>query len=338
MTQISKRPSSETIADVSEEEPQIPKPPDDQSAQAEQTEEETQAQDNQPPSIYDRLGGMEAIAAAVDILYDRVFADPELVSFFVNANMKTLRKRQTQFLAQVLGGPKGYKGRNMPRAHRQLAIEQKHFARFAEHLIATLESLAVPSSLIAEVLAIVASLTTEIVNTQSPSAEKTSEEDEASNVQSSIQSNPKQLSEKQLDSKRIQKEKKIMKAVPTPRNEIAQSQFSKTEIMHSALNNLQTNIFVTDSEFNIVYANEKAIETFQSIGDAVEEAFDVSVDQLVGESILNFHQDKKKISRILRRPVALPYETEFAFNGTVLNANFNSMFDADGALACFQQL
>ena len=128
MTQISKRPSSETAADVSEEEPQIPKPPDDQSAQAEQTEEETQAQDNQPPSIYDRLGGMEAITAAVDILYDRVFADPELVSFFVNANMKTLRKRQTQFLAQVLGGPKGYKGRNMPRAHRQLAIEQKQLA------------------------------------------------------------------------------------------------------------------------------------------------------------------------------------------------------------------
>jgi hemoglobin len=65
------------------------------------------------PSLYDRLGGKAAVAAAVDRFYERLLADPDLRLFFAQANLSRLRKRQGQFFAQALGGPAGYKGPGM---------------------------------------------------------------------------------------------------------------------------------------------------------------------------------------------------------------------------------
>ena len=56
------------------------------------------------PSLYERLGGKTAIAAAVEEFYVRVLADPELRPFFAKTNMKWLKTRQAQFLTQALGG------------------------------------------------------------------------------------------------------------------------------------------------------------------------------------------------------------------------------------------
>jgi methyl-accepting chemotaxis protein len=120
------------------------------------------------PSLYERLGGKTAITAAVEEFYRRVLADPELRPFFAKTNMKWLKTRQVQFLTQALGGPALYRGQDMKAAHAHLAIEAHHFERVAGHLVNTLQMLGAPQPLIDEVVAGVAPLAADIVNTPSP--------------------------------------------------------------------------------------------------------------------------------------------------------------------------
>ena len=124
-------------------------------------------------SIYDRLGGAEAIKATVEKFYQRVLDDPQLQPFFANADMDSLKAQQVRFFTQALGGPAEYKGRSMKEAHAPLAIEQRHFDLVAGHLMAALVSLSVPKLLMDEVVAVVAPLASEIVSAASePSADR----------------------------------------------------------------------------------------------------------------------------------------------------------------------
>ncbi len=118
-------------------------------------------------SIYDRLGGAEAIKATVEKFYQRVLDDPQLQPFFANADMDSLKAQQVRFFTQALGGPAEYKGRSMKEAHAPLAIEQRHFDLVAGHLMAALVSLSVPKLLMDEVVAVVAPLASEIVSAAS---------------------------------------------------------------------------------------------------------------------------------------------------------------------------
>ena len=72
------------------------------------------------------------------------------------------------FLAHALGGPAVYKGPPMKPAHAHMAIEEQHFLRVAEHLVETLKSLNVPTSLIDQVIELVGTLASDIVNTTAP--------------------------------------------------------------------------------------------------------------------------------------------------------------------------
>jgi two-component system chemotaxis sensor kinase CheA len=122
-----------------------------------------------PASIFDRLGGKDPITAAVDLFYKKVLADPSLNSFFANTSMDWLKKQQILFMAQAFGGPAEYKGQGMKEAHSAMAITAKHFDQVATHLVTTLEELKVPKDLIDEMLAVVAPLASEIVNTAASS-------------------------------------------------------------------------------------------------------------------------------------------------------------------------
>ena len=120
------------------------------------------------PTIYEMIGGAAAVTAAVDAFYGRVLADPLLKGFFANTDMKLQKERQMQFLTAALGGPALYKGPDMKKAHAHLAIEQKHFDAVAGHLVATLKSLGVAEALINQIVAAVAPLAQQIVNTKTP--------------------------------------------------------------------------------------------------------------------------------------------------------------------------
>jgi len=118
-------------------------------------------------TVFERLGGVPAIKAAVDAFYERVLADPDLKPFFVGVNLRWLKGRQNAFFIQALGGPQVYKGKDMASAHAGLPITKEHFGQVAGHLVAALASVGVPRPLIDEVVAVVAPLAAQVVNTPS---------------------------------------------------------------------------------------------------------------------------------------------------------------------------
>ena len=85
-------------------------------------------------TLYERLGGEEAVAAVVEEFYERVLEDDRLVHFFEEADMQKQRAHQTQFLSAVAGGPVEYTGEDMASAHEGLGIQQEHFNAIAQRL------------------------------------------------------------------------------------------------------------------------------------------------------------------------------------------------------------
>jgi len=110
------------------------------------------------PTLYERLGGTGSLDVAVERFYDRLLADPELAHFFASVDMRRQRAHQKAFLSMALGGPRGYRGRNLAEAHAHLDINDHHVDLVAGHLVAVLVELGVPGELIDEVVAAVDSL------------------------------------------------------------------------------------------------------------------------------------------------------------------------------------
>ena len=85
-------------------------------------------------SLYQEIGGGEAVEAVVDEFYDRVLADDRLVEFFEDQDMTELRAHQVQFISAVTGGPVEYSGQDMREAHDHLDISEAEFDAVASHL------------------------------------------------------------------------------------------------------------------------------------------------------------------------------------------------------------
>ena len=102
-------------------------------------------------SLYERLGREQGIRTAVDDFYRRVLGDPELTAYFDGVDMGRLRGHQAKLLVQVTGGPVGYDGRDLARAHGDLGITRQDFDRVVGHLASTLTDLGVAQEDVAEV-------------------------------------------------------------------------------------------------------------------------------------------------------------------------------------------
>ena len=64
-------------------------------------------------SLYERLGGYDALAAAVDDLIPRLHGDPEIGAYWKGQNTQTKRRSRQlllDFLVAALGGPAVYYG------------------------------------------------------------------------------------------------------------------------------------------------------------------------------------------------------------------------------------
>ena len=60
----------------------------------------------QPVTIYDQIGGHEALEVVVEDFYFRVLADVNCPGFFAGTNMNRLKGKQVEFFAAALGGPR----------------------------------------------------------------------------------------------------------------------------------------------------------------------------------------------------------------------------------------
>ena len=113
-----------------------------------------------PDTLFDKIGGTNAVEAAVDIFYRRVLEDKSINQFFDSTDMDAQRAKQMSFLTMAFGGPNNYSGKDMREAHAPLVakgLNEDHFNAVAGHLQDTLKELEVPDNLIKEVMAIAAS-------------------------------------------------------------------------------------------------------------------------------------------------------------------------------------
>jgi hemoglobin len=117
-------------------------------------------------SLYARLGGYDAIAAATDDLLGRLTSDPQLGIYWrghSKDSMKRDRQLVVDFLGAALGGPVIYRGRDMKTSHEGLGISESDWQVFVKHTGATLDKFGVQGKEREEFLAAAASLKGEIV-------------------------------------------------------------------------------------------------------------------------------------------------------------------------------
>ena len=124
----------------------------------------------EPVSIYDRIGGHEAIEVVVEDFYVRVLADDQLSGFFTGTNMNRLKGKQVEFFAAALGGPEPYSGAPMTQVHQGRGITLHHFSLVAGHLADALAAAGVPSGTVTEILGAIAPLAPEITSGETTTA------------------------------------------------------------------------------------------------------------------------------------------------------------------------
>jgi len=118
-------------------------------------------------SLYQRLGGYDAISAVANDLLPRLQADSALGRFWDHRGEDGVA-REKQFLIDFLcssaGGPVLYTGRDMEISHKGMGITESDWAAFLEHLNSTLDSFNVPQRESSEVVAFIESTKSDIVD------------------------------------------------------------------------------------------------------------------------------------------------------------------------------
>ena len=117
-------------------------------------------------SLYNQIGGAEAVDAAVDLFYEKVLADATINGFFASVDMNRQRAQQKAFLTMVFGGPCAYDGKDLRSAHAPLVekgLGDLHFDAVAKHLQATLDQLDVPEDLKVQVMTIAGSVREDVL-------------------------------------------------------------------------------------------------------------------------------------------------------------------------------
>ena len=117
-------------------------------------------------TLYQRLGGYDAISAVVNEFANRLFADKKLAPFFGSLSTDSqikFKQFNTTLVCAATGGPCTYLGRSMTTAHQGMGVTKADFDIVAGHLAATLDKFKVPAAEKEELLGIIGSLQGQVV-------------------------------------------------------------------------------------------------------------------------------------------------------------------------------
>ncbi len=117
-------------------------------------------------SLYERLGGYDAIAAVTDEFLGRVIGDPQLSGYWAGHSEDTMKKERqliVDYLVAATGGPVFYTGRDMNTSHLGLGITESEYDTLMVHCVATLDNFKVPEKEKNEVCSFLNGLRPEIV-------------------------------------------------------------------------------------------------------------------------------------------------------------------------------
>jgi len=98
-------------------------------------------------SLYDRLGGVDAIKAVVkDFVEEQVAKDSRINARFMNADLGKLQEQLTNQICEATGGPCKYTGKNMKEAHAGMGITHDEFGALVDDLGKSLAKFNVPKA------------------------------------------------------------------------------------------------------------------------------------------------------------------------------------------------
>ncbi|MCU0340456.1 MAG: group 1 truncated hemoglobin [Spirosomaceae bacterium] len=120
------------------------------------------------PTLYDRLGGVNAISAVVDQFIANVAANPKMVRTFKpllddvgkgnTARVTALRNNLIDQIGEAAGGPQKYKGKDMVTAHKGMNITEDEFNSLVNDLVLALDKFKVPATEKGELLGVLGGL------------------------------------------------------------------------------------------------------------------------------------------------------------------------------------
>jgi hemoglobin len=120
----------------------------------------------QQASLYQRLGGYDALAAVSDDFLGHLANDPQMGRFFVGLSTDSrnkVRQHVVDFLCVATGGPCKYTGRDMKTAHTGLNITDSDWTSMVKYLVGTLDKFKVPEKEKNEVLTALSALKGDMV-------------------------------------------------------------------------------------------------------------------------------------------------------------------------------
>ncbi|MCB1910080.1 MAG: group 1 truncated hemoglobin [Rhodocyclaceae bacterium] len=115
-------------------------------------------------TLYQRLGGKPALEAVVGELWAITSADERINHYFANTKPEAFAGQLVDFLCQAAGGPCQYEGKDMQAAHTGMSLTDADFAALAENVEMALDKFDVPAKEHGEVMAMLGSLKSAVVN------------------------------------------------------------------------------------------------------------------------------------------------------------------------------
>ena len=125
------------------------------------TDESTSLRANS--SLYDRLGGKSAISGVVDEFVSNVAKDSRINSRFATTDIPRLKGHLVDQVCSASGGPCIYSGRDMSTTHAGMGITTAEFTALVEDLVAALKTFNVPEAEQQELLALLGSMKSDII-------------------------------------------------------------------------------------------------------------------------------------------------------------------------------
>lgn len=117
-------------------------------------------------SLYERLGGYNAIVAVVDDLVARLAKDKQLGRFWEHRGEDGIKREKqlvVDFIANQAGGNLYYRGRDMKISHKGMRISKDDWKIMMKHLNATLDKFALPKKERKDVIAFIESTRDDMV-------------------------------------------------------------------------------------------------------------------------------------------------------------------------------
>lgn len=110
-------------------------------------------------SLYERLGGEEAIARLVTDIVDNHYRNPLICNRFRNVKDRAaLERHSVEFLCAGSGGPQAYTGRDLLSTHQGMNISEQELVAAMDDIVAAMAKNHLDQSVQNEVIAILYSL------------------------------------------------------------------------------------------------------------------------------------------------------------------------------------